>query len=209
MSKSCRLTSVPILFIAAGCTAQTGTTTSAPVFSQKSITAPIDQSLTVNTGDSIFVEGSYIPGEIIEIPGPVEMTIPGSMRIPFPIRIEAGQLKLSAIDRSWKYYCAEEGMAAASFPCLGSVIAKGDCVGIRISLDGTRKKWVVDNSIHNSGMETIWDRSFSAADDSQYVPIESSSPFQVQQIRQITFDGYYGGQLHFTWEEIAQNTRNS
>ena len=209
MSKIRRLATATLILVTVGCTAQTGTTASAPVFSKKTFTAPIGQSLTVNTGDSIFVEGSYIPGEIIEIPEAIEMMIPGSMLIPFPIRIEAGQLKLSAIDRSWKYYCAEEGKAAASFPGLGSVIAKGDCVGIRISLDGARKRWVVDNSIHNGGMRTIWDRSFNAADHSTYVPFDSSQPFQIQQIRKITFNGYYGGQLHFTWEEVAQNTRDS
>lgn len=177
-------------------------------FVTKHFSAPLNKRLEVNTGDSVFVAGSYIEGEVIELDEGVDMKVPGSLGIPFPVHIDQGKLELTRIDGVGKYYCAQTGKASASFPGLGSVIADGDCVGIRISLDGTEKVWVVDNSIYN-GRRTIWDKRMSASDAARHQPKPTSSPFKVQSIRRITFDGYYSGQLHFTWEEVAPGRRES
>ena len=180
----------------------------ADVYVTKHFSAPLDTRLEVNTGDSVFVAGSYIEGEVIELHEGVDMKVPGSLGIPFPVHIDQGKLELTRIDGVGKYYCAQEGKASASFPGLGSVIANGDCVGIRISTDQTKKVWVVDNSIRN-GMQTIWDKRMSTSDAARYQPETTSKPFKVQSLRRIIFDGYHGGQLHFTWEEITPDRRES
>lgn len=189
------------------CSTQTQRPTAEPYIT-KHFSAPLATLLEVNTGDSVFVAGSYIDGEVIVLSESVEMMVPGSLGIPFPVRIDAGPLELTRIDSNGKYYCAQQGKAAASFPGLGSVIADGDCVGIRISPDQTKKVWVVDNSIHTRA-RTIWDKRMSVPDAARYQPKTTPRPFKVQSIRRITFDGYYGGQLHFTWEEVTPGQRDS
>jgi hypothetical protein len=201
--------SIVLAIIVAGCVAQPSRTSLvADPYTSKKFNAPVGREIEVNTGEALFVEGSYIEGEAITVSEPVDLMIPGSMMIPFPVHINAGLLELSRIDSSWKYYCAQNGKAAASFPGLGSVIREGDCVGIRTSLDGTQKRWVVDNSNYNR-METIWDKSLNASDASKYTPKPSQKPFKIKNIRRIIFNGYYGGQLHFTWEEIIDTSKES
>lgn len=179
------------------------------VFTIKTFSAPLRQKLQVPTGDVLFVDGAIIEGEVINIASPVEKMIPGSMFIPFPIRIESGGLEMTTVTSRWKYYCADNGKATASFPGLGSVIREGDCVGIRISHDGQEHEWAVNNSNYNRGWgETIWTLSMNDEETKTYLPKTSSRPFKVKELKRITFDGYYGGQLHFTWEDIASTGKN-
>lgn len=192
-------------FALAGCAAQPA---GPEPFTTKPFTAPVGTALEVNTGDALYVSGSYIPGERISISKPLDMMVPGSMFIPFPVHIDSGHLELSSITSKWRYFCAEDGRAAASFPGLGSVIRRGDCVGIRISANGKTKQWVVDNSVYN-GMTTIWTKSMSESDTLAYTPKQSPLPFKVDRLNRIVFDGYYGGQLHFTWEETIGTQRES
>lgn len=189
-----------------GCTAQP--TKQLPVTYQK-FSAPLEKKLQAETGDDLFVEGAYIKGEKILLTQDYSLMIPGSMMIPFPVYIGAGELALSRITPNWKYYCGRPETVTATFPGLGSVIANGDCVGVRISNDNTAKKeWVVDNSIYNR-MNTIWSRSIAASDAVSIIPKESKIPFDVRTLKRITFDGHYGGQLHFTWQEVAPGLQDS
>ncbi|WP_276230684.1 hypothetical protein [Pseudomonas citronellolis] len=166
-------------------------------------------SLSAETGQDLFVEGAYIKGERIRIAEPVDLMVPGSMLIPFPVHIGAGDLTLSRITPDWKYYCGAAENVAASFPGLGSVIANGDCVGVRIANDASgEKEWVVDNSIHNR-MNTIWNKSMSSAQAASLNAEETRAPFDVRSLKRITFDGFYGGQLHFTWQEIDGEFRDA
>lgn len=196
-----------VLAALSGCSAQTPRPANTP-YTAKYFNAPLDTRLSVNTGDSIFVAGSYIDGEVIDVDDAIDLMVPGALRIPFPVHIERGSLELTRIDGTGKYYCAKDGSAAATFPGLGSVIAKGDCVGIRISMDQSERKWVVDNSVHN-GSRTIWEKRMDASDLTRYRPRVTATPFKVQSLRRITFDGYFAGQLHFTWEEIASGSRET
>jgi len=203
------IASATISTLIVGCVAEPSRASlKADPYTSKTFNAPIGKELVVTTGEPLFVEGSYIDGELISVSEPVDLMIPGSMMIPFPVHLDPGELELSSIDSSWKYYCAQNGKAAASFPGLGSVISEGDCVGIRTSLDGTKKQWIVDNSKYN-GMKTIWDMSLSTNDASKYISKPSHTPFKIKHIRRIIFDGYYGKQLHFTWEEIADSSKES
>jgi hypothetical protein len=192
-----------------GCVAQRERAeTQAEVYALHSFSAPLDQELSVNTGEAIFVEGRYIEGEYIDLPQSIDMMIPGSLMIPFPVHIDSGRIELTKIRGDWKYYCADEGRAAASFPGLGSVIRQGDCVGIRVSSNAARKEWVVDNSNYNR-MNTVWYKSLNQDERTKYSPVASSKPFKIQGLRRIVFDGYYGSQLHFTWEGESTRFRES
>ena len=179
------------------------------VFTIRPFVAPLATPLDVNTGDMFYASGSYIEGERIVILTPLDMLIPGALFVPFPVHIDAGHLEMTAVTPSWKYFCAMEGKATASFPVLGSVIRPGDCVGIRVSRDGKDKEWVVDNSVYNNGMTAILTASMSPEELEAYIPVTSPIPFKVQSLKRLTFDGYYGRQLHFTWEEIVGNNEQS
>ncbi|MBT3193121.1 MAG: hypothetical protein HN341_11255 [Verrucomicrobia bacterium] len=200
---------IQVLVLLVGCVAQRGPSLGvADFYETKAFTAPLAQELAVDTGDALFVEGRYIQGEYVEVPDPIDMMVPGSMRIPFPVHIDAGKLRLSRIKSGWKYYSAEEGKMAASFPGLGSVLRKGDEVGIRISAKRLKRQWYVDNSNYN-GMRTIWTKNLDASESGRYSPHASPVPFKIDRLRRIVFDGYYGNQLHFTWEEVSAGHRES
>lgn len=170
----------------------------------KQFTAPLNTILTVNTGDDLFVEGIYIRNEIISLNKEFDGYLPGSMFIPFPVYIEKGDLFLKSISDSWKYYCAKPGTAKASFPGLGSVISDGDCVGIRISTEGSDFEWVVDNSNYNK-QTTIWTRNITSTEKEHVTHKILESPFAIKEFKHITFNGHYGGMFHFTYEEWTQN----
>src|SRR3990167_5547619 len=174
-----------------------------------SFAAPIGKLLSTETGEDIFVEGAYIEGEKIVIEQDTDLMIPGSMMIPFPVQIVASELTLTRVTPEWKYFCGESESVAASFPGLGSVIASGDCVGVRVSVSNPAKKeWVVDNSNYNR-MNTIWSKSLSGEQSAAVHPVRSKIPFSVKTLKRITFDGYFSGQLHFTWQEISSGERDS
>ncbi len=181
----------------AGCVAQRSPTSAAPTVTVKEFNAPTNVELEASTGDSIFMEGSYIEGEYIEVSQSVDIMIPGSMMIPFPVHVAQGRLELSGIHGGWKYFCGDLSTSAASFPGLGSVVSPGDCIGIRVPVNGGAPEWVVDNSNHN-GTQTIWSRQIDSSEASEYQPQKSATPFDVRQLTRVTFDGYYGDQLHFT-----------
>lgn len=168
--------------------------------------APLDIILTVETGYSLFVEGSYIKSEEIIVEDEVNKMIPGAMMIPFPVKIDPGKLRMTLIDDNWKYFCAEKEKSAASFPGLGSVVRDGDCIGIRQSLVNGDMEWFVDNSNYNRGYgKTIWHSKLSKDDMVKYKPVVLQDPFKINKMTKIVFNGYYGGQVHFTYEELDKN----
>ena len=117
-------------------------------------TAPLGVEHTVETGGSIFVEGEFIDGETITIPESLDLMIPGAMFIPFPVHVAKGTLEMKRISGGDKYYCGDLSQSTASFPGLGTVVAPGDCIGIRISTDGSMS-WIVDNSNYNRRYGTV------------------------------------------------------
>ena len=162
----------------------------------------VGKELVVETGDEMFVEGDYIPGQSLNIASRVDKIIPGSMMIPFPMSIDAGLIHMNRITRNWKYFCADPSLSAASFPGLGSVVRQGDCVGVRQSIDGSKMQWVVDNSVYNRGLNTVYTLNLSPDEREEFVPSASNIPFSVKTLTTVRFDGYYGGQLHFSYESI-------
>ncbi len=193
------------LLVLSGCVSQTvKTSNNAPEQFQAIKFSPIlGEELKVETGDEIFVEGEYIPGQSLNITRRIDKLIPGSMLIPFPITIEPSALNMVKITRNWKYFCASPSLSTATFPGLGSVVRTGDCVGIRESIDGSEMQWVVDNSEYNQGLNTIWTLDLTMEERQEFRPIQSNTPFKIKTLSTIIFDGYYGKQLHFTHEYAA------
>lgn len=179
------------------------------VYTEKKFTAPIGALLSVETGEAIFTEGTVIEGKSIEIQDSKELMIAGAMFIPFPVKIEKGELRLIRFAGKWSYFCADEGRASASFPGLGSVIREGDCVGIRVENKSEKMEWVVDNSHYNRGMQTIYTKSIPDEDTTKYLIKTSAEPFKVKSLKVITFDGFNGGQLHFTLTEMKGRNKDS
>jgi hypothetical protein len=175
-------------------------------YKYREFNAPLGISSTVETGNDLFVRGSYIEGEAILITQQVKKLIPGAMGIPFPITIEPGKLVLKSISSDWKYFCGENNKVAASFPGLGSVIRDGDCVGIRVS--DKKMQWVVDNSNYNR-MRTIYKSNIKKSEHKKYSPIPNNQILKAIDYEKITFEGFYGGQVHFEWQKISEKSKES
>lgn len=191
-----------ILLILTGCTANKKVFT--PSYTSHKFSADLNKELVVNIGDSLFVSGEYIEGEAIIIGETFNSTLPGSMMIPFPVTINEGIIPLTEIRDDGKYFCADLNQATASFPGLGSVVRKGDCIGIRIN-EG-KLEWVVDNSNYNRGMETIWTRDISEKElETIKFQENTKTPFKIKSLRKIIFDGHYKDVLNFTLEEYFYN----
>ena len=169
--------------------------------------APFGETLSVETGNDLFVRGEYIEGESITITTQVKKLIPGAMAIPFPIIIEPGELSLRGnTSTKWKYFCGDSDKVAASFPGLGSVIRPGDCVGIRVSND--KMQWVVDNSNYNN-MRTIYTSRIKGSEQKYYAPKSNGQIIKALDFEKIIFEGFYGGQVYFGWERIRGKSKES
>jgi len=77
-------------------------------------------------------------------------------------------------------------------------------IGLRRRNDDGRLQWVVDNSVRN-GMRTVWSRSVRPEELGQisFSKMKRVADAQVEQV--VTFDGYYGGLLNFTFTEGARH----
>lgn len=175
---------------------------------QKKSTVEIGQRLSVDTGEAIYSAGSIIEGESIEVLEPKTLFISGAMFIPFRVNIERGELHLKKISKDWRYFCADSGLAKATLPVIGSLITEGDCVGIREANNKQVKEWVVDNS-HYNGIDSVWSKAMTADETEHYAVKINVEPFKIKSLKTITFDGYYGGQLHFTHTEINNHSKDA
>lgn len=203
------LASLAVVAPLTGCLTVTSTSSSfTPQVTIREFDAPLGVVLNSPTGGRLFVQGRYIPGEVITLSQPVDVMIPGSYGIPFPVHIEPGLLTLQKITPIGKYFCAEEGLAGASFPGLGSVIRRGDCVGVLIGRDSDSVRWLVDNSNYNR-FRTVWSSTVASPLAESLKPTESSEPFSIQSLTSLSFTGFYGGQVHFTWSDATQTTLNT
>lgn len=188
-----------------GCAAQVAAPESDHhVLVYKKFNAPLNTNLTVETGEHLFVEGSYIEGENIKISSPTNMSIPGFLSVNFPVSFQPGDLKLARVTTGWKYYCADPANVAASYNG-HSVMAAGDCAGIRTPATGGAWQWFVDNSQHNHATytQTIWSKDMERSEQQRFTVEKSNTPFKATGLKRITFNGYYGGQLHFSWTEVS------
>lgn len=164
---------------------------------------PTETTLSVTTGEDVFVEGDYALRDAFVLSSRISSTMPGSMMIPFSFSIEPGDLTFRGASRDWEYFCAANDRSAASFPGLGSVVSAGDCVGVRRRLSDGRLEWTVDNSNHN-GMTAIWSRRVRDNEMALLRQEERQVVTDVAVRRAVYFDGFYSGLLNFTFVDGEQ-----
>ncbi len=177
-----------------------GTPSSPPLTTQK-FTTHIGVEVKTENGASIYYEGEFIPNEFIAIPEPVNKIMAGSMFMPTPVYIAGGSLNMKRIAEGWKYYCGKLSESSAALPGLGTIVEDGDCIGIRISIEDNSYEWVVDNSIYKR-KTSILTRSMSDREKAQFTPQKLKTAFDEKQFVKINYNGFFGGQLHFTWAQL-------
>lgn len=180
-----------------------GTTFEANAQETERFATPSGTTLSVTTGEHVFLEGDYAVRDAFVLTTRINSTMPGSMMIPFSFRIEPGDLTFRGSSRDWEYFCAPNDRSAASFPGLGSVVAEGDCIGLRRRLRDGRLEWTVDNSVHN-GMTTIWSRGVRDSEMALLREEERQVVTDVAVRRAVYFDGFYSGLLNFTFVDGDQ-----
>ena len=165
---------------------------------------PLDIPLVVQTGDSILVSGKAIVVKTLLMSEGISSFMPGSFGVPFYFAIEKTNL-VQKFDRGkHKYFCAPSHMRSAYFPGFGSVVARDDCVGVRVDAGSGRKEWVVDNSQYNE-MTTVWSRSVKKSDGITFTEGQERQHGAGTTLKVVIFDGYYSGILHFTLIEYDGN----
>ena len=75
-------------------------------------------------------------------------------------------------------------------------------MGVRQSIGGSKMQWVSDNSVYNRGLNTAYTLNLSPDEREEFVPSVGNIHFSVKTLTTVRFDGYYGGQLHFSYEII-------
>lgn len=170
--------------------------------------APIGVAMTANTGDSIFVEGEYIKGKALRLTSTMKGRMPGAYGVPFSFEVQAGDLILRSKSSEWDYFCSDPSKATATFPGLGTVVSRRDCIGVRQNSDTGAMQWVVDNSDYNS-MTTIWHRDVKAEDEGQLQQADLDVITSVRELSRIIYDGKHSGLFHFTYENRTSTTTSS
>lgn len=94
---------------------------------------------------------------------PFKSSMGRAMGLPFGFAIDETILVLDRVDnRGTGYFVPATGKFRAYHGLLGSVLADGDIVGLRVHPDGSMD-WFVDHSINN-GMPTVWGRKYKKKD---------------------------------------------
>ena len=161
---------------------------------------PLGVPLSVRVGDSIYSQGQVAYKQNLRLAEEYQGTMPGAYRVPFSFSVQSTVLDLRYARGDHDYYCADDGKASASFPGLGSVIAQGDCVGVRVHKESGEIEWVVDNSNHNR-QTTVWSTKYDEQDDPQLIPDTTRFYDAALELTEIRFDGFYSDLLHFTLVE--------
>lgn len=163
--------------------------------------ADIGSKMTVNIGDSFFVEGAMADRAAFDLKQPINSMMPGAMAVPFSFSIAPSKLIAKYSRGDELFYCAPMESVSASFPGLGSVIREGDCVGVREERGSGDLDWIVDNSHYNNQI-TVWSRSVSKDERRLLKKITVPVADKNATLTKISFDGYYSELLHFTFRKL-------
>lgn len=125
--------------------------------------SPIGAEVEVTAGQEFYAEkvGQLVPAYKLE--RPFKSSMAGAMRLPFSFSIDSVLLiSVKNTEGGWEYFVPADRRFTASHGLLGSVLADGDTVGLRVHANG-KQEWFVDNSGHN-GFMTIWTRGLKKKD---------------------------------------------
>lgn len=120
---------------------------------------PLNAPIEATPGQEFYFEVFTRKVRGYQLERPFSSSMAGSMGLPFAFSIDETKLVPIPPRRpgDWTYYEPANKKFSASHGLLGSVLATGDSVGLRINSEG-RREWYVDNSNHNRGMNTMWTR---------------------------------------------------
>lgn len=125
--------------------------------------SPIGTVVEVTAGQEFYAEqvGQQVPA--YKLDRPFKSSMAGAMRLPFSFSIDSQLLvSVKSTQGGWEYFVPSDRKFTASHGLLGSVLADGDTVGLRVHANG-KQEWFVDNSGHN-GFTTIWTRNVKKKD---------------------------------------------
>lgn len=168
--------------------------------------APGDR-VSVDPGDAIFVQGRVAQAPGLRLSPGISSTMPGSYHFPFDFSI--GECTLAPLYQTddHRYFAAPADKSSATHSLLGSVLAGGDSVGIRVSREDNSFEWFVDNSNHNN-MSTVWHRPVRAEDGVAITEVTVPVVDEKNSASSLIYDGFYGGQVHFTWQDDQMAASN-
>lgn len=137
--------------------------TSAPTSDLRLTRTPVGTAVEVSAGQEFYAETRAERVPAYELATPFKSSMAGAMGLPFGFSIDETLLVRYRTDsRGTEYFVPATGKFRAYHGLLGSVLADGDTVGLKVHTDGSME-WFVDNSIKN-GMSTVWSRKYKKKD---------------------------------------------
>ncbi len=163
--------------------------------------APLGEDLVVNIGDHLFVEGEVAHVPVYSMSAGISGSMPGAYGVPFSFSINQTDLELKYKRGPDEFFCAKPEERSASFPSLGSVVARDDCVGVMRNTATGELRWVVDNSVHN-GMTTVWSRAVKDSDEVDLILSKVTRTDSRANMEVVYFEGFYSGLLHLKYHHF-------
>lgn len=129
--------------------------------------------------------------------------MPGTLGLSFYFSIQKSDLILEYQTDEYLYYLAPI-QSCMAYSMGAVVISSYDEIGVRVSRTDGSREWFVDNSAFNKFApgSVVWSRPVEEVDDIKFTPTKVLIPLPGGNIKFITFNGYSGNLLHFTYEEI-------
>lgn len=166
------------------------------------LTYPLNKTIQVSAGQEFYKEYRTVNKSVVTyiLSKPIRSSMGGSMGFPFSFAIDDVSMVTNRTRDGWTYYAPKSGKFRASHGLLGSVLAEGDTVGLRVHRDD-RKEWFVDNSRHN-GYTTIWSRKVKAKDPEVTVK-EVIARTAVGPVSTLTYLGTTDSRVRIRLEQIS------
>lgn len=169
---------------------------SGPIAAQDNLKAtrsPIGTPVEVTAGQEFYAETLLEEVPAYRLEKPFKSSMGGAMGLPFGFAIDSTLLVSFRKTENWEYFIPADGKFRAYHGLLGSVIAEGDTVGLRVNKSG-KMEWFVDNSNKN-GYTTIWSRKVKEKD-----PLVEPTTTHIQRptgesIERLVYLGFAGERL--------------
>ena len=150
---------------------------------------PVGTSVEVSPGQEFYAETKLEKVPAYRLSEPFKSSMGGAMGLPFGFAIDETVLVRTRVStQGWEYFVPENGQFRAFHGLLGSVIAEGDTVGLRVHETG-KMEWFVDNSIKN-GMTTIWSRKVKKKDPELTRFLTESTELKDARVERLIYLGF-------------------
>lgn len=152
---------------------------------------PVGTPVEVSPGQEFYAETKLEQVPAYRLSEPFKSSMGGAMGLPFGFAIDETVLVRTRVSSSgWEYFVPQNGKFRAYHGLLGSVIADGDTVGLRVHETG-KMEWFVDNPNKN-GMPTIWSRKLKKKDPELTRFLTASTEPKDARIERLIYLGFAG-----------------